>query len=346
MTIHRCTCRLLLLNLLICPVFADEPSTGTNGFPIPPDETAIEAVTEDSESSACIDATVTADNWLDRMYAYLNRELCEPAEWFDAFFGDPLSEERTPVGTRIRWRNQVRWDDREGMDYRSRLSGNVRLPNVSERVRLLISRDSDPAGGALDEDRPTAEQTDRTEVGLRFIIREEARSEFDVDAGVRGGLPPKLFTRARYRYTYPTADNKLWRLTETAFWRSDDEGFGLESRLDWEWLVDPLTLVRWNGNATISQDTDGVDWGSSVTAYHQLDERSALRFETGLFGRTDPAEVEEYYLNARYRSRFLRPWLFYELQPEAAWALDDDGKRGFVPRFIFTLEIYFENWPD
>lgn len=341
MSIPRRIRRLWLASLLIycvltTPAPADEASAEI-------EDTPIEARVRDS---ACIDATVTADNWLDRMYAYLNRELCEPAEWFDAFFGDPLSEERTPVGTRIRWRNQIRWDEREGVDYRSRLSGNVRLPNVSERVRLLISRDSDPAGGALDDDRATADQTDRTEVGLRFIIREEARSEFDVDAGVRGGLPPKLFTRARYRYTYPIADDKLWRLTETAFWRSDDEGFGLESSLDWEWLVDPLTLVRWNGNATISQDTDGVDWGSSVTGYHQLDERSALRFETGLFGRTDPAEVEEYYLNARYRSRFLRPWLFYELQPEAAWALDDDGKRGFVPRFIFTLEIYFENWPD
>lgn len=300
---------------------------------------------ETEQDISCRDPENLPDNWLDQSHAYLNDVLCEPAAWFDGFFGDPRSEETTPVGTFFRWRNQVRWDEREGTDFRSRLYGNVRLPHASRKLRLLISRDSDPAGADPEDDRVSPGQQDRTEIGLRYIVRSKARSEFNVDAGVRGGLPPKFFARARYIFTRPLTDSSLARLTETAFWRSDDDGFGLDNRLDWEWLFDPLTLVRWTGAATISQDTDGVDWETRLTGFHQLSDHSAIRLETGVNGYTSPSEVDEYYVNFRYRSTFLRPWLYYELQPEIAWPLYDDGNRELTTRFIFTLEIQFENWP-
>ena len=67
-----------------------------------------------------------------------NRQLCEPAAWFDGFFGDSRAFEETPVGTFVRLRNSLQWDEAEGWSVGVRVRANVLLPRVSERLRLLV----------------------------------------------------------------------------------------------------------------------------------------------------------------------------------------------------------------
>ena len=292
----------------------------------------------------CRDDLDRPESWLDRSHAYMSQRLCEPAAWFDGFFGDPRALEETPVGTFIRMRNALEWDQSEGWSYGLRVRANLELPRVSDRVRLLVSRDEDLSGEL--RDGPTAaEGDDRTRLGLRFIATERARSQLDLDGTIRvssGALNPRV--RARYRYVHGLTDNTLARATQTVFWERAD-GLGTTSRLDWEWLPDRDRLVRWTGEGTFSEGSDGVDWRTSITAFRQLDLRTALRSEVGAFGYTSPQfDTEEYFVALRLRRQFARPWLFYEIQPERAWPLDlDTGKRGADWRLTFTLEIQFEN---
>ena len=305
---------------------------------------AREAYQEQLMIDSCRDELDRPESWLDRTHAQMTQRLCEPAAWFDGFFGDQRALEETPVGTFVRLRNAVEWDQSEGWSYGLRVRANIELPRVSDRVRLLISRDEDVSGEL--RDGPAADDgDDRTRLGLRFIASERARSQLDFDGTVRvssGALNPRV--RARYRYVQGLTDTTLLRATQTVFWERRD-GFGTTSRLDYEWLPDRDQLIRWTGEGTFSEGSDGVDWRTSVIAFRQLDLRTALRSEVGVFGRTSPSvDAEEYFVALRLRRQFARPWLFYEIQPEHAWPLDfDTGRRGADWRLTLTLEIQFEN---
>lgn len=293
---------------------------------------------------SCRDEEGRPESWLDRSHSYLSQRLCEPAAWFDGFFGDPRSLEETPVGTFFRLRNAALWDETEGWKHRVQVRANVSLPRLSERIRLLVARDDD-LEGSFDESRRFDDSDNRTRLGLRFLASEQARNRFDIDGTIRlssGGLNPRV--RGRYRHVRGLSDRTLGRLTQTGFWERED-GFGTTTRLDWEWLPDRNRLVRWTGRGTFSEASEGVDWQSSLVAFQQLDRRTAIRGELGAFGFTRPSfETEEYFVAFRFRRQFLRHWLFYELQPEHAWPLDlDTGERRRDWRFTLTLEIQFEN---
>jgi hypothetical protein len=295
---------------------------------------------------SCRDPQGRPESWLDRTHSYLSRKLCEPAAWFDGFFGSERAYEETPIGSFIRVRNSMVWDETEGFGHEIRLSANVSLPRVSDRVRLLISRDESIEGdGRFEDDLGRGDEEEQTRLGLRFLVSEDGRTRFDADATVKvssGGLNPR--TRARLRHVRGLAEATLARWTQTFFWELDD-GFGTVSRADWEWLPDELTLVRLTGRGTLSEGSDGIDWRTGLIGFRQLDRVSAVRSEIGAFGYTDPdPTIEEYFVNVRYRRAFLRDWLFFELQPEHAWPIDDvTGERRADWRFIFTLEIQFEN---
>ncbi|MBX3707705.1 MAG: hypothetical protein KF911_13830 [Pseudomonadales bacterium] len=295
---------------------------------------------------SCRDAENHPDSWLDRTHSYLNRRLCEPAAWFDGFFGDDRALEETPVGTFFRLRNEVRWDETEDYRIRVRLNANISLPGASERLRLLVTRDEDVRGEFEPDTRIDGSQND-TRVGLRYNLREDDRSRFDLQATIKANFSSvNPVARARYRHVRQLTDETFARFTQIAFWEADD-GFGTTSRADWEWYPGYDTQLRLTGQGTWSEATSGVEWQSAATAFRQLDQKTAIRSELGAVGRTRPEwETLEYFVNFRYRRAFLRPWLFYELQPEHAWPVDQfTGERRADWRFTVTLEIQFENEP-
>jgi len=293
---------------------------------------------------SCRDEQGRPQSWLDLSHSYISQRLCEPAAWFDGFFGEPRTLEENPVGSFFRLRNAARWDEWEGWKYRVAIRANLILPRLSERVRLLVARDEElegdyPDAGAFDDPE------NRTRLGLRFIASERARSRFDIDGTVRvssGSLNPRL--RGRYRYIRGLTDRTLGRFTQSAFWERD-EGLGLTSRVDWEWLPDRDRLLRWSARGTWSEKSDGIDWRTGLVSFRQLDQRSAVRAEIGAWGYTEPRfETEEYFVALRYRRQFLRHWLYYEIEPAHAWPKNfDTGERRSDWRLTFTIEIQFEN---
>ncbi|MEN1728464.1 MAG: hypothetical protein AAGJ52_08480 [Pseudomonadota bacterium] len=332
--------RVFLLSLMLCAsaVAQDDRVSGK------PANLERPEAREELIDRSCRDEEDRPQSWLDRTHSYFNRQLCEPAAWFDGFFGDARAFEETPVGTFFRLRNSLQWDETEGWTAGVRVRANIQLPRASERLRLLITSDDD-LSGEFDQRSGDDDDEDQTRLGLRFIANEGVRSQFDVDGTVRvssGGLNPRL--RGRYRYVKGLTASTLVRATQAVFWERED-GFGTTSRLDWEWLRHRDSLLRLTGEGTFSEESDGVDWRASVTGFQQLTPKTALRAELGVFGYTRPSfEVEEYFVALRYRRQFLRPWLFYELQPEHAWPLESvGGDRRSDWRFRFTIEIQFEN---
>jgi hypothetical protein len=306
-----------------------------------------EAETETGEviRISCRDDKDRPASWLDRTHSYLSERLCEPAAWFDGFFGDPRAAEETPIGSFFRVRNSFRWDESENFGHDIRVSANISLPRVSDRVRLLISRDESLEGELGQGDNRDDDRDEQTRLGLRLLLSDFGRTQLDLDGTVkvgRGGLNPRV--RGRARHTWGLTETTQARFTQTAFWERED-GVGTSSRADWEWLPSSRSLVRLTGRGTVSEGSDGVDWRGALVGFRQLNRRTAIRSEIGAFGHTRPTRyTEEYFVNFRFRRTFLRDWLFYELQPEYAWPRDEaTGERGSDFRFIVTLEIQFEN---
>jgi hypothetical protein len=331
----------LLLLALIGDAWTQNPVDQAEG---PSEDSPTQAAREELIELSCRDDEDRPQSWLDRTHSYFNRQLCEPAAWFDGFFGDPRAFEETPVGTFFRLRNSLEWDQRDGWSAGVRVRANIQLPRASERLRLLITSDDDLSGD-FDQRTGVDEDEDQTRLGLRFIASSSARAQFDVDGTVRvtsGSLNPRL--RGRYRYVQGLSQSTLARATQAIFWERA-EGFGTTSRLDWEWLPNRDSLLRVTGEGTYSEESDGVDWQASIVGFRQLTAKTAVRAELGSFGYTSPSfEAEEYFVALRYRRQFLRPWLFYELQPEYAWPLESvGGERRSDWRFRFTIEVQFEN---
>jgi hypothetical protein len=323
---------------------ADQPDAGAEpAEEVRPDEiteTSIERVVEIS----CRDEQGRPESWLDRTHSYLNERLCEPAAWFDGFFGDSRAEEETPVGSFFRLRNSFIWDQDQNFGNKVRLSANISLPRVSDRVRLLVSR-GESVDDTLEGDPRGSDEDEQTRLGVRLLLAGVGRTQFDLDGTVKiktHGLNPRA--RVRARHTLGLTEATQARFTQTGFWERD-EGLGTSSRADWEWLPSDIALVRLTAGGTFSEDSDGVDWRAGLVGFRQLNRRTAIRSELGAFGHTRPDyETEEFFVNFRFRRSFLRDWLFYELQPEYAWPLDGDtGQRRSDLRFYLTLEVQFEN---
>jgi hypothetical protein len=219
------------------------------------------------------------------------------------------------------------------------------LPGASDKLRLLFSRDED-VRGEFEPYLPVEESDKQTRIGLRYNLSEEVMSRLDVDGTVKVSLDSlNPVGRVRYRQAKQFTESSFGRFTQIGFWEAE-EGFGATTRVDWEWYRDYDKQLRLSTQGTWSEElSNGFDWRYSATGFRQLDPKTAIRTELGAFGWSDPSwETDEYFVNFRYRRSFLRPWLYYELQPEYAWMLDDERRqRNGDWRFIATLEIQFEN---
>ncbi|MGA1677552.1 MAG: hypothetical protein ACO377_14145, partial [Pseudomonadales bacterium] len=205
---------------------------------------------------SCRDEENRPNSWLDRTHSYLNQRLCEPAAWFDGFFGDDRALEETPVGTFFRLRNEVRWDQSEDLRARVRLSANISLPGASEKLRLLLTRDED-VHGEFDTRAPVEEGQQDTRLGLRYNLSDRKQTKLDLDATVRANFTTlNPVVRARYRHVEPLSLDTFMRFTQIAFWEAED-GYGTTSRADWEWFRSFDTQDRYTLEGTWSEATDG-----------------------------------------------------------------------------------------
>lgn len=322
----------VFLVLCMCLVFSTSAGADTANLSQPVDY------------DPCMGEKGYRESWIDRTHAYLTKKICEPAVWFDNFFGDKRTIDEGRPTSNIRWRNDFRWIEADGVTYRNRIRINLRLPRLSQRLRFIIAGENeedelDPVfdrGLTRDED----DDDDRLFAGLSYDLRDTSRYKLSLGGGIKISSSLDPFVRLRYRYTYPLGRYSLARLTQTVFWRNDD-GFGERTRIDLERMLTPVSMVRWSSSGLYSEESDGLEWDTGMTLFYQLSPKRAASGGFGMAGITDPNRiVETYAVNLRYRQNIFRPWFFYELRPGVSWPKDDDWNAELS--FVLRIEIYFE----
>ena len=279
-------------------------------------------------------------SWYDSSHAVMNTVFCEPALWFDSFFGSDRVLEETG-GTYVRWRNDFVQTEGQGSKFTTNLNFSVELPRISQRLSLTFEGDEDQE---LQDVLPGGETEDTSNsLGLRLDVKDTARSKFNISVSAK----PRI--RARYRYTFPLSNESLIRFTQEI---QNEKGInGARTRLDFEKAFLPVRLFRATTEGFIAEDFSGVDWSQAFSLFQRLSKKSSVSYEAGIVGITEPDSlVTNYRLGIRYRQNIHRDWLFFEITPDISWPveLSEDREtvvndRHSVMSIIVRLEVHFAN---
>jgi hypothetical protein len=263
--------------------------------------------------------------WLDRMQAGFYRTMCFTAARFDGFFGNARFDDEYQA-TYGSIAVGALWDERDHWEPSLRFRVRFHLPQLSERFNAFAGRvDPDEYITERRDDFDTLprqfgrQDDDAVLLGLGYSQPVRRGGRFDADVGAQLGFPMDPYVKGAYRISLPFLERNVLRLRETIFWQ-DSEGIGATTRFDLERLLKEHFLVRWTGSGTLTQETAGVRWFSTVTLYQNLGDGRALAYQAAISGETNrEADITDYGLRVIYRRRIHVDWLFLELRSSITW---------------------------
>ena len=355
------TLRMILICLMLASsalksVAADEASSSSNASP--------EETGQDSESASLEESagwfdyffgdpraetppenieSSSQETWYDAARDTVSETIDDSATWFDNFFGDPRSniDERADASLRVTIDGFY-----SGVEGESQINvsakGSVSLPRTENRLRLTFTSDVDATVSGEDavNTEPAERQSisrDRGGLGLAYLLHENPSNTVTLAAGIKGG--PDFYTNARHRYTKPLTETTRLRVTNTLYWITDD-GAGVSSLLDLEHSLRTDTIIRYTLFGNFNENTNGLEWSTQASWLRQLDRTTAISTRLGVNGETDNLDsVTQVWATFRYRGNFLRPWLFYEIEPGLSWHEKEDYDT--EPTIALRLEMLF-----
>jgi hypothetical protein len=292
--------------------------------------------------------------WIDRMQRGVYTGVCGASAWFDGLFGNPRFEQDSEE-TFGRLGLFETYDRRNKLDTRLRLRARFALPNLQNRVKLTLGRGEEQA---LVEERPANTENplpptfesvndDAWLLGLGYSKQGGLENGFDFGVGMRLRANLDPYAKATYRHNLFFTDSTMLRFRETPFWR-DSRGFGATTQVSLDHLATDTVLLRWNNTATVAEDTDGLEWGTSTTAYKSLGRRRGISYTALLRGETQAdVRIQNYGVESRYRQSVFRPWLFMELLASLTWPRETLlEERKINPGVGLGFEMYFGPVPD
>ena len=272
--------------------------------------------------------------WIDAGHKDLTERANAFAVWVDEFFGHARAIQDSPRSI-VRIRPQFEWDEQDDTDWKIRATGRLHLPRTSDRLSaVFLGQDSEFEDEFYD---PGAVSDGDSTLGLEYRIEETDRHDAYLFVGIKAGPKGKL--GARYRYQVPFMRKNRFRFSEELFWVSGD-GFGALTRADIDRTLSKNTLLRWANKALYSEESNGVEWSSRVSWINRLEDDAAFRVFTAINGETDPGILRNRGFGVGYRSRFLKEWLYWEVEPSYSWRKrpGDEDREG-VAMVKFRLEV-------
>jgi len=318
---------------------------------MPPPEEPLGVIGGEAIANPCALPQDDPAAWIDWVQRSIFKSVCSSARWFDHLFGndDAFIEAEPTIGW---FRGALVWNERDGLDVDGTLRTKFHLPNVEKvesRVRGFFGRVSDEeftreTGSPLERRPDVFRQTEDEEwlLGLGYSPIKNSRRRLDIGGGVNVAWPPDVWVRGRYRRHVFFGDRTLGRYRQTLFWKEPD-GAGASTIFDLERMIGKRFLLGWNGSATFSQSTDGVDWLTSWVLYQALTPGSALAYRFAVDGETGAdVPLNVYSLRFTYRGRISREWLFLEVRPEVAYRkFERGGDWDVIPGLYVGFELHF-----
>ncbi len=232
----------------------------------------------------------------------------------NSWFGDkPFSEGGKVSNGRLRV--HTRWQENKGFKGGASFRARLSLPNLKDKAYLFFGQDNKEE---LVSDQPEAfsrqqqllaenrRQDQAGFVGLGIMLHDHV----DFRAGFRGGIKP--YVQARYGRQWMLSALNRAEFRETVFWRIKD-GFGSTTAVNFEHLYSPSLSLKWQNAATVTKQTDGFSWSSSLGLFKAFGDHRLLSLEALAGGETgSEIDVGEYGLRMKWKQPVYREWLLAE----------------------------------
>jgi hypothetical protein len=276
--------------------------------------------------------------WLDDMHDSIADSMTTSAQWFDDFFISELGD-RDPkaIGeARIRLGWEPRSRDLAEFDTRFRV--RFKLPNLKNRVDVVVSDYDDTAPESADRAARTREGNRQERFSL--ALQWQATPDSGLSHRIGVGRRLQAFVKSRYRNVIEMSEDTELRW-ETSVYYYSSEGFGSNLSMLLNYQIDKQSLFRFDNNFYYRDETKDWLWQHSWQYLYQINEKSALVYGYYIEGLDQPNyQLNEHLTSIRFRKNTLRDWLFYEIEPFILWRRDED----FRPSYGLALRIegYFD----
>ena len=232
----------------------------------------------------------------------------------------------------------------QGTDVDLRFSARFRLPNFEKSAYLFVGRDNP---------RVTVRDTPESSARQRQVLlsRPEDRSflgglggvlgdDFSFRIGASAHLQP--FAQLRWDKPWVLAAGHALALRETLFWSRDDR-FGSTTALSYEHALQVPWTLRWQGAATITQETRNTEWSSTLGTYRDFGAQRLLSLEL-LFGGTGTqgtgVGMSDRGVVAKWQQPLYKDWLVGELAVGQFWLRPDaQSPRGRAWALGYSLRM-------
>lgn len=291
---------------------------------------------------------------MDQYHSYLEGRVNQPAIWFDNFFGEPRAEDDDELPrSLVRLRVSSNYTEGEGLTFPVRFRVNMKLPRASKKLRLIIvGKNQDELNKGVDKNKLTTADPlveEKSGVGLRYTLYQNIRSRIHFGGGT--SLSPfEYYGSATVKRLVHVGDTDLITLSQTGTWNSI-YGLSETTQVDFEMNLRNKTTFRLSVTGIYydsdpdTEDNNGLNWGGAASFYRLLTEKTATSFDLGVYGLTRPSfEISNYRVAYRVRTNTLRPWLFFEIEPEVTFPLSDEGDRQAIGAIYIMTEIQFASF--
>ncbi len=304
--------------------------------PEPPDSSQLEEEVEEE---------VEEESIVDEAHENISKGVLATANWLDAFFDDSRFQLETNK-SRIKTSFTTLLEKGEGIEFKAKAKLRLALPRFKNKLHLLVLAEPDDEITTGSNNRierrfrsqtPTRDQ-DSFATALQYFMKETPLSNLSLLTGfkIRANTPAAFFG-PRYRHII---ELNSWtaRFTQSLRWFTD-EGLESRTRIDFEkpFLQDKL-FFRTTAQGEWSEDEDGYFYDLKFLVFQPVSEKQSLSYEWNNLFQTRPNNrLEEINLGVRYRQRFWRKWLFYEVGPQYSFPQEKDYD--FVPGIMFKLDV-------
>lgn len=275
------------------------------------------------------------ESWLDNWHSNFSESMDYTAQRLDEFFAlaDSDEHENARAEGRVRFGWEPRTRDLAAQDFRFRV--RVKLPALKDRVDLMLSDDESydrqdsirAARDAVNENR------DSTTLSLRYQEEQDSPISHRIGAGRRG----QLFAKSQYESDYHFTDFLKMDYDAELYYYTRDQ-LGAELGLDFTYLLADEKYLRFNNRYYYRDRFEDWFWRHEVQYLRPLTQESAILYTFVTKGLTKPNHhLNEVYTSARWRTNYLRSWLYFELEPFVIWLRKEDFKPsyGVAMRFEF-----------
>lgn len=261
------------------------------------------------------DARASTRDWSQRL-----------ARHVDSWFGNTPLEDGAQV-TQGQLSLGVFHRQDQGTDVTLRFSARFRLPNFERRAYLFVGRDNPreairdtPESFGLQQQGLTSKPGDRSFLGgLGGTLGDNV--SFRVGVGAR--LQP--FAQVRWDRPWVPSPGQVLALRETLFW-SRAERFGATTALTYDLELQRPWTLRWQGAATITQETRNVEWSGTLGLYRDFGQQRLLSLELPFSGtgtRGAGVGLSDRGVLGKWQQPIYKEWLVGEIAAGHFWLRPD-----------------------